>query len=100
MQHADQIDHGIHPGDALRQLHRVVHVAWDHVHRRQHDQILARALIRQVVNDRVRQAKVAPALGKTLAIVLTGDRHQSLLNEAVRLAAEAVRDNADMIAVN
>ena len=56
-----------------------------------------RALIRQVVNDRVRQAKVAPALGKTLAIVLTGDRHQSLLNEAVRLAAEAVRDNADMI---
>ncbi len=56
-----------------------------------------RALIRQVVNDRVRAARVAPALGKTLAIVLTGDRHQSLLNEAVRLAAEAVRDNADMI---
>jgi uncharacterized membrane-anchored protein YjiN (DUF445 family) len=56
-----------------------------------------RTLIRQVVNDRVRAAKVAPALGKTLSVVLTGDRHQSLLNEAVRLAAEAVRDNADMI---
>jgi uncharacterized membrane-anchored protein YjiN (DUF445 family) len=55
------------------------------------------ALVRQVVNERVRSARVAPALGKTLAIVLTGDRHQSLLNEAVRLAAQAVRDNADLI---
>ena len=55
------------------------------------------SLVRQVVNERVRSARVAPALGKTLAIVLTGDRHQSLLNEAVRLAAQAVRDNADLI---
>jgi uncharacterized membrane-anchored protein YjiN (DUF445 family) len=30
-------------------------------------------------------------------VVLSGDRHQNLLNEAVRLAAEAVRDNADLI---
>ncbi len=56
-----------------------------------------RELVRQVVNNQVRATRVAPALGKTLAIVLQGDRHQSLLNEAVRLAAEAVRDNADMI---
>ncbi len=56
-----------------------------------------RALVRKVVNERVRATRVAPALGKTLAIVLTGDRHQSLLNEAVRLAAEAVRDNAEVI---
>ncbi|HEY2806486.1 MAG TPA: DUF445 domain-containing protein [Gemmatimonadales bacterium] len=54
-------------------------------------------LVRQIVSERVRATRVAPALGKTLAIVLSGDRHQSLLNEAVRLAAEAVRDNADMI---
>jgi uncharacterized membrane-anchored protein YjiN (DUF445 family) len=40
---------------------------------------------------------VAPALGKTLALVLADDRHQGLLNEAVRLAAGAVRDNRDMI---
>jgi uncharacterized membrane-anchored protein YjiN (DUF445 family) len=40
---------------------------------------------------------VAPALGKTLALVLADDRHQVLLNEAVRLAAEAVRDNRDVI---
>ena len=56
-----------------------------------------RTLVRQVVNERVRATRVAPTLGKTLAIVLTGDRHQSLLNEAVRLAAEAVRDNAELI---
>jgi len=56
-----------------------------------------RELVQQVVNDRLRATRVAPALGKTLAVVLVGDRHQSLLNEAVRLAAEAVRDNADMI---
>jgi len=54
-------------------------------------------LVRQVVSDRVRATRVAPALGKTLAVVLSGDRHQNLLKEAVRLAAEAVRDNADMI---
>lgn len=56
-----------------------------------------RELVQQVVNDRLRATRVAPALGKTLAVVLAGDRHQSLLNEAVRLAAEAVRDNAEMI---
>jgi uncharacterized membrane-anchored protein YjiN (DUF445 family) len=39
----------------------------------------------------------APALGKTLALVLADERHQALLNEAVRLAAEAVRDNRDVI---
>jgi uncharacterized membrane-anchored protein YjiN (DUF445 family) len=56
-----------------------------------------RELVQQVVNDRLRATRVAPALGRTLAVVLVGDRHQSLLNEAVRLAAEAVRDNAEMI---
>ncbi len=55
------------------------------------------SLVKQVVSDRVRATRVAPALGKTLAVVLSGDRHQNLLSEAVRLAAEAVRDNADMI---
>ncbi len=56
-----------------------------------------RELVRQVVTSRLRATRVAPALGKTLALVLAGDRHQGLLNEAVRLAAEAVRDNRDMI---
>ena len=54
-------------------------------------------LIRQVVEARLRATRVAPALGKTLNLVLAGDRHQGLLNEAVRLAAAAIRDNRDVI---
>lgn len=56
-----------------------------------------RAVVQQVVSARLQATRVAPALGKTLALVLAGDRHQALLNEAVRLAAEAVRDNGDVI---
>jgi uncharacterized membrane-anchored protein YjiN (DUF445 family) len=56
-----------------------------------------RQLVHQVLNARLRSLRVAPALGKTLALALADDRHQGLLNEAVRLAAGAVRDNRDMI---
>jgi len=56
-----------------------------------------RVLVHEVVSARLRATRVAPALGKTLALVLADDRHQALLNEAVRLAAEAVRDNRDVI---
>ncbi len=56
-----------------------------------------RALVQQVLSARLRATRVAPTLGKTLALVLADDRHQALLNEAVRLAAEAVRDNRDVI---
>jgi uncharacterized membrane-anchored protein YjiN (DUF445 family) len=56
-----------------------------------------RQLVHQILNARLRSLRVAPALGKTLALVLADDRHQGLLNEAVRLAAGAVRDNRDMI---
>src|SRR5213596_3534091 len=56
-----------------------------------------RALVHEVVSARLRATRVAPALGKTLALVLADDRHQTILNEAVRLAAEAVRDNRDVI---
>jgi len=56
-----------------------------------------RELVRQVVTSRLRATRVAPALGKTLALVLAGEHHQGLLNEAVGIAAEAVRDNRDVI---
>src|SRR5438132_573055 len=56
-----------------------------------------RVLNHEVVSARLRATRVAPALGNTLALVLADDRHQALLNEAVRLAAEAVRDNRDVI---
>ena len=56
-----------------------------------------RAVVRQVVNDRVRATRLAPALGKTLAVILAGERRQELVNTAIQMAAQAVRDNGDLI---
>jgi uncharacterized membrane-anchored protein YjiN (DUF445 family) len=50
-----------------------------------------------VVSTRLRATRVAPALGKTLSLVLLGDGHQDLLSEAVRLAAQAVEENRELI---
>jgi len=56
-----------------------------------------RELVRQVVNARLRATRVAPALGKTLALVLAGNRQQELMDVAVRLAAESILDNRELI---
>src|SRR5437899_3110639 len=54
-------------------------------------------LVAHVVRNRVRAFRVAPALGKTLALALADNRQEELLNAAVRLAADAVRNNRDVI---
>ncbi|HEV2671973.1 MAG TPA: DUF445 family protein [Gemmatimonadales bacterium] len=54
-------------------------------------------LVGHVVRNRVRSFRVAPALGKTLALALADNRQEELLNAAVRLAADAVRNNRDVI---
>src|SRR5438093_306603 len=54
-------------------------------------------LLSQVVRNRVRTIRVAPVLGKTLALALGDNRQEELLNATVRLAAEAVRNNRDLI---
>ncbi len=54
-------------------------------------------LVSQVVRNRVRSFRVAPALGKTLALALGDNRQEELLSATVRLAAEAVRNNRDLI---
>src|SRR5437773_6433920 len=54
-------------------------------------------LITQVVRNRVLSIRVAPALGKTLALALADNRQEELLNAAVRLAADAVRNNGELI---
>jgi uncharacterized membrane-anchored protein YjiN (DUF445 family) len=54
-------------------------------------------LVGQVVRDRMRAFRVAPALGKTLALALGDNRQEELLNAAVRLAADAVRNNREVI---
>lgn len=56
-----------------------------------------RSVVRQVVNDRVRATRLAPAMGKTLAVLLAGERRQDLVNTAVQMVAQAVRDNSDLI---
>jgi uncharacterized membrane-anchored protein YjiN (DUF445 family) len=54
-------------------------------------------LVSQVVRNRVRSFKVAPALGKTLALALADNRQEELLNATVKLAADAVRGNRELI---
>ena len=55
------------------------------------------ALVQRVVSARLRATRVAPALGKTLALVLGDNRQEELLNVTVRLAAEAVLNNRELI---
>jgi uncharacterized membrane-anchored protein YjiN (DUF445 family) len=55
------------------------------------------ALVHSVVSARLRATRVAPALGKTLALVLGDNRQEELLNVTVRLAAEAVLNNRELI---
>ena len=56
-----------------------------------------RELIQQGAKDRIHATRVAPVLGKTLALVVAGDRHQELLDQAIRLAAQAVEANRELI---
>jgi uncharacterized membrane-anchored protein YjiN (DUF445 family) len=56
-----------------------------------------RQLVHQVLSSRLRAIRVAPALGKTLALVLESERHRGVFDEAVRLAARAVTDNRELI---
>ena len=54
-------------------------------------------LVSQVVRNRVRTFRVAPALGKTLQLALADNRQEELLNATVKLAADAVRNNRELI---
>jgi len=54
-------------------------------------------MIDGTVASRIRNTEVAPLLGKLLSLVTAGDRHQELLDEAIRLAARGVTENHDLI---
>jgi uncharacterized membrane-anchored protein YjiN (DUF445 family) len=56
-----------------------------------------RSLVQAGVSERLHAIRVAPALGRTLSLVVAGSRHQELLSEAVRLAAQTISDNRDLI---
>ena len=55
------------------------------------------ALIDHNLVERVRRTRVAPLLGNGLALVTSGNRHQRLLDEVIRLLATAVSENDDLI---
>ena len=59
----------------------------------------AARLIAQTLSQRVRSTKAAPLLGNVLLLVASDGRHQELLDDALRLVAQAVEDNRDLIRV-
>lgn len=55
------------------------------------------AIIDRTLEDRIRQARLAPIAGRLLSVVTEGNRHQELLNEAIVLIARSVEQNRDLI---
>ena len=55
------------------------------------------SFIDRSVEERVRAMRAAPLLGQMLSVITAGNRHQELLDEAIRLAASAVEDNRSLI---
>src|SRR6185503_19046524 len=55
------------------------------------------AFINRNVEERVRSFKAAPLLSRLLMVITADNRHQELLNEAIRLAANAVEDSRALI---
>jgi len=54
-------------------------------------------LIDHIVEERIRQTRLAPIVGRLLSVVTEGNRHQELLNEAIILIARTVEQNRDLI---
>ncbi len=59
----------------------------------------ATRLIGQTLSDRVRRTKAGPLLGNALLLVASDGRHQELLDDALRLVAQAVDDNRELIRI-
>jgi len=59
----------------------------------------ARRLIGEGLAARVRATRVAPVLGSVLSFITTDSRHQDLLDDALGLIEQSVRDNREIIRV-
>jgi uncharacterized membrane-anchored protein YjiN (DUF445 family) len=55
------------------------------------------AVIDKSLAERVRSMRLAPLLGRVLAVMTEGDRHQEVLDEVIHLASRTVNDNSDVI---
>jgi uncharacterized membrane-anchored protein YjiN (DUF445 family) len=54
-------------------------------------------MIDRNLRNRIRATRAAPILGNVLGLVTAGNRHQELLDEAIRLTSRAVTENRDLI---
>jgi uncharacterized membrane-anchored protein YjiN (DUF445 family) len=55
------------------------------------------ALLGRALHDRIRATPVAPLLGRLLAVLTAGNKHQELLDEVIRLTARALSANTDLV---
>lgn len=53
--------------------------------------------ISKAVVSRVQKTQVAPLVGRALSVLTAGNRHQALLDDAIRLLARAISENQDLI---
>jgi uncharacterized membrane-anchored protein YjiN (DUF445 family) len=56
-----------------------------------------RAMIQRSAVARIRKTPVAPVLSDVLTLVTADDRHQELLNEAIRIIARTIEENPEAI---
>lgn len=54
-------------------------------------------MIGHALLERVRRTHVAPMLGRMLSVLTAGNRHQVLLDDAIRLVAKGISENQDLI---
>ncbi len=54
-------------------------------------------VITKAVVGRVQKTQVAPLLGRALSLLTAGNRHQALLDDAIRLLAKGISENQDLI---
>lgn len=54
-------------------------------------------VITNAVVGRVKATQVAPMVGRLLSLLTAGNRHQALLDDAIRLLAKAISENQDLI---
>lgn len=57
----------------------------------------ASGLIRETAVARLHSVQLAPVLGKLLSAVAADDRHQALLDEALKLMGDAIEANRDLL---
>lgn len=60
------------------------------------DEDVEEAITRTAVG-RIRATQAAPLLGRFLAVLTSGNRHQALLDDAIRLTAKFLTENEDLI---